>query len=242
MSLMLEERPAPSRPSAPAPQEVVVRVDQGRRRRRPGVLGAVVGLLLAAVVVVGAVLLTQGWSWFGDMFAARTIDRSAPVVVERLRDRASFTGATGTFSATVDVEHKHGFVPTFIAGSRAVYTGVGNADATVDLSRLPTTPTRAADGTLVLRLPHARIGDVHIDARQSHMMNRDRGMLDRLGSMFVDSPTSEREVQQIAERRIARAAAQSDLRARAERNTEAMIREVATSAGAGKVDVRFGAA
>ena len=72
------------------------------------------------------------------------------------------------------------------------------------------------------------------------MMSRDRGLIDRVESVFVDSPTSEREVQRIAERRIGKAAAKSDLRHRAERNTAAMIRNIATALDAGKVDVRFG--
>ena len=71
-------------------------------------------------------------------------------------------------------------------------------------------------------------------------MSRDRGLVDRVEGMFVSSPTSEREVQRTAERRIGKAAAKSDLRRRAERNTATMIRNLATALDAGKVDVRFG--
>jgi hypothetical protein len=243
VSLLLEERPAPSGvDGSPATHEVVVRVDQARPRRRFGFAGPVLGLVLAAVLVVGGFALARGWFGLGGLLAPRTIDRSAPVMVERLRNLDEFHGATGTFSATVDVEHKLGIVPTFLAGSRAVYSGVGAVDATVDLGALARTPSRNATGALVIRLPHARIGAVRLDARRSHVMNRDRGMLDRLGGIFVDSPTSEREVQRISQGRIARAAAGSNLRARAERNTARMIEGLATSLGAGRVDVRFGAA
>lgn len=238
---MLDERPAPSRAEEPtAAREIVVRVDQARPRRRFGFGGPVLALVLATVLVVGGFALARGWLGLGDRFAARTIDRSAPVIVERLRDRDVFHGASGRFSATVDVEHKLGIVPGFIAGSHTVYSGIGTVDATVDLGALARTPRRDASGALVIRLPHARIGEVHLDARRSHTMNRDRGVLDRLGGLFVDSPTSEREVQRTSERRIARAAAGSDLRARAERNTARMIEDLATSLGTGAVDVRFG--
>ena len=186
-----------------------MRVDPGRARRRFGVAGPLIALVLAAVLVVGGLALARGWFDLGGLFAARTVDRSAPVVVERLRDQDVFHGASGTFSATVDVEHTVGFVPAFIAGNRAVYSGVGTVDATVDLGALARTPQRDASGTLVIRLPHARIGTVRLDPGRSHMMNRDRGLLDRLGGAFVDSPTSEREVQRISERRIARAATAS---------------------------------
>lgn len=241
---MLDDRPAPSHEAAStAGHEIVVRVDQARPpRRRFGVAGAVLALVVAAVLVIGGFALARGWLGLGNLFAARTIDRSAPVIVERLRDQDVFHGARGTFSATVDVEHKLGIVPTVIAGSHTVYSGVGTVDATVDLGSLARTPRRDATGALLIRLPHALIGEVHLDRRRSHTMNRDRGALDRLGGIFVDSPTSEREVQRVSERRIARAAAGSNLRARAEHNTTRMIEDLATSLGIGTVEVRFGAA
>jgi len=245
MSLMLDERPAPPAPTetAPRPQEVVVRVDQGRPRRfRTGVLGWLVAIGLATMLVVGAVAAVRGWSVFGSVFAPRTIDRSAPVLVQRLRDASQYTGATGTYSATVDVEHRTGIVPSFIAGNRSVYNGVGTVDATVDLGMLAKHVERDPRGTLVIRLPHARFGDVHLDAGRSHVMSRDRGVIDRVEGLFVDSPTSEREVQQLSERRIAKAAAASGLRARAERNTARMVEGLASSLGAGPVRVEFGTA
>jgi hypothetical protein len=238
---MLEERPTQPGPAAPqSGQEVLVRVDAGRGRRRFGIAGPLVGLLLAGVMLVGGFALARGWFGIGDLFAPRTIDRSAPVLVEKIRNQTEFHGASGTFAATVDVEHKFGIVPTFLAGNRAVYSGVGSVDATVDLGELRA--TTAEDGTLVLGLPHARIGDVRLDARRSHVMNRDRGALDRLGGIFVDSPTSERELQEISERRIAKAAKGSTLRTRAERNTANMIEDLAEQLGAGPVQVRFGPA
>jgi hypothetical protein len=244
MSLMLEERPAPAPVAAPGAPEVVVRVDHGRapRRLRTSVLGWLAALVLAGVLALGAIVAVRGWSFFGDLFAPRTIDRSAPVLVQRLRNQTRYTAATGTFNAVVDIEHQTGFIPTFVAGSRSIYSGVGDVDATVDFRALSRHVERAADGTVVLRLPHARIGAVHLDSRHSHVMSRERGVIDRVEGVFVDSPTSDREVQRIAERRIGRAAVKSDLRSRAERNTATMIQHLATALGAGKVDVRFGPA
>jgi hypothetical protein len=164
------------------------------------------------------------------------------VLVQRLRDASQYTGATGTYSATVDVEHTTGIVPSFIAGNRSVYNGVGTVDATVDLGALAKHVQRDPQGTLVIRLPHARFGDVHLAAGRSHFMSRDRGLIDRVEGLFVDSPTSEREVQQLSQRRIAEAAAASGLRARAERNTARMVEGLASTLGAGPVRVEFGTA
>ena len=240
---MLDERPTPARtdqPASPAtPHEVVVRVDAGRPRRRLG-LGGVAGIVVVALIAAGGVAAWRGWLGLGDIFTAKTIDRSAPVLVEKLRDRSEFRGATGTFSATVDLEHTVGIVPRFVAGSRAVYSGVGTVDATVEFAGLAQSAVRSTDGALVVNLPHATLGAAQLDAAHSHVMNRDRGALDRLGGIFVDSPTSDHELERIARRRIESAAARSELRAKAERSTARMITDLARAMGVDHVDVRFG--
>ena len=68
---------------------------------------------------------------------------------------------------------------------------------------------------------------------------RDRGLADRLGGIFVDEPTSERQVEKVAIDRIERAAAKSDLAAKAERNTARMVTGLASALGVERVQVRF---
>jgi hypothetical protein len=239
VSLLLDERPAaPARDAdTPPAREVVVRVDAPRRRRLPSV-ASVLAVAVLAAIVLGGVLLWNSGLGLGDIFGTKQIDRSAPVLVERLRNRSEFRGATGTFAATVDVETKHGILPTFVAGGRTIYSGIGDVDATVSLRHL-TAATTGPDGTLTLTLPHARLGAARLDAEHSHVMSRDRGIADRIGGTFVDSPTSDREVQRIALHRIERAAAKSRLRAKAEANTARMVRDLASAVGVEDVRVVF---
>jgi hypothetical protein len=70
-------------------------------------------------------------------------------------------------------------------------------------------------------------------------MNRDRGLFDRIGSAFVDSPTSEAPLQRAAISKIEAAARGSNLLAKAERNTARMVERIAKVAGAQDVQVRF---
>lgn len=240
---MLDERPsaAPTEPaSTTAPQPVVVRVDRGRPGRGLRPTSVLLVALLSLIAFVG-VAAWQGWMGLGGLFGARTIDRSAPVLVQKLRDRAEYRGASGTFSEVVDLEHKPvSFVPTVLAGNRVIYNGVGDVDATVSLKRLSKSAVTLQGDTLVVRLPHAQLGPARLDPVHSHVMNRDRGLLDRLGSPFVDSPTSERQVEKVAESRIERAAAKSDLAAKAEKNTTRMIVGLAQALGVEHpVQVRF---
>jgi len=235
---MLDERP-PRTESARTgdAREIVVRVDQPRRRIG---LGGVVAVAVLALVGAGAFVLWSSGFGLGDLFGTKTVDRSAPVLVERLRNRTEFRGATGTFSATVDLETSHGIVPTFIAGSHTIYSGVGDVDAIVSLRGIAAA-TASPDGSLVLTLPHATLERARLDPKLSHVMSRDRGLGDRIGGIFSDSPTSDRGVQRVALRRIEKAAAQSQLRAKAEHSTARMIRSLAHAIGVDPVRVRFAA-
>jgi hypothetical protein len=235
MPTMTEERPA----ITTKPAEVVVRVDGGRRRR-PSFLGALALAGVGVLLVIG-IGVANGWLNLGKIFSTSTADRSAPVILHKLRNLSSYNAASGTFSVTVDVEKDVSILPQFIAGSRVIYSGYGSVDAAVDLGALDAAHVaKNADGTLVVTLPHAKLETAALDAARSHVMNRDRGLLDRLGGVFVDNPTSEHALQQAAVVKINRAAKQTDLVQRAERNTATMIKRLANSAGVTQVDVRFG--
>jgi hypothetical protein len=235
---MLDERPTRTEPARTgAAQEVVIRVDQPRSGRRVG-MGSVVVLtvaVLTALVAAGALLLWSGGFGLDGLFGTQTVDRSAPVLVERLRNRNEFRGATGTFAVTVDLETKHSFIPTFLAGSRTIYSGVGDVDATISLRHIAAATTDP-DGTLVLTLPHAELGAAHLDPHSSHVMSRDRGLADRIGGTFSDSPTSDRGVERVAVRRIERAAARRRRGRQGPDKTAPMVRGVAPAGGVERHD------
>ena len=71
------------------------------------------------------------------------------------------------------------------------------------------------------------------------MFSRERGLLDRLGSVLSDNPTSERELYRLAQAKMQAAAASSDLAARAEQNTRAMLESMLRSLGYTQVTVTF---
>jgi hypothetical protein len=71
------------------------------------------------------------------------------------------------------------------------------------------------------------------------VFSRERGLLDRLGSVLSDNPTSERELYRLAQAKMQAAAAQSDLASRAEQNTRAMLVSMLRSLGYREVTVRF---
>jgi Protein of unknown function (DUF4230) len=117
----------------------------------------------------------------------------------------------------------------------------GSVDAEVDFSNLKGDAIKVSeDGTRVdVTLPHARLTPARVDPDQSRVFSRERGLLDRLGSVLSDNPTSERELYRLAGAKMQAAADGSDLKARAEQNTRAMLQSMLRSLGYREVTVTF---
>ena len=88
-------------------------------------------------------------------------------------------------------------------------------------------------------LPAPTLSEPVVDPEQSRVATRSRGLLDRVGSLFSDSPTSDRPLYLAAQKKMAAAAAESDLRARAEHNTTRMLEGLLRSLGFTSVTVTF---
>lgn len=198
----------------------------------------IVALVVAGVLAFGA---------FGGLldinlpFGTETKDHSPPVIVNQIRDLAEFRAAEVDIEVIVDRERDVKWVPEFLAGERVQYVAVGTVDATVDFSSLDDGAVVVADdGTsATIIVPAPTIGAPVIDFDQGGVMNRDRGVLDRLGGVFVDNPTAEASLIAEAEDKMLAAAAESDLLERAEENTTKTLTDLATALGVDNVRVVF---
>jgi uncharacterized protein DUF4230 len=203
----------------------------------------VAGILLALVLVVAVAGLSglRLWPSFPNPFAARQVDRSQPVLLKAIEDLEVFKAASGNFQVVVDLEEGSRGVPLIIKGQRTLFVAGGSVDAEVDFSSLDQGAIKvSADGERVdITLPRARLTPARVDPEQSRVFARERGLLDRLGSVLSDNPTSERELYRLAQAKMQAAAAQSDLRAQAERNTRAMLEGMLRSLGYTSVTVTF---
>ncbi len=168
-------------------------------------------------------------------------DHSPPPILAELRELSDLHAAQAQFEVIVDQEKDVRFVPSAIAGERVQYVAVGSVDAVVDLTRLPTDAVRYDPETdsAVVYLPRPVIAEPVLDLDQSHVMNRDRGILNRVGGMLSDSPTSELGLQEAAQDKMAEAAAGTELVAMAEERTEAMLEPLVRQLGVKTVEVRF---
>lgn len=223
-------------------------LDQDRPLRSPG-SGRAARVALPVSLVVGALLLAglllhslPGWPSLP--FGEEEVDRSTPALLTSLSDLEEYHAATGTFQVVVDVERDTRWLPSLLSGERTIFLATGSVDAVVDFTGLDgSAVSTSADGERVtIALPPARLDEADVDLPNSRVLSRDRGVLDRVGGLFSDSPTSERQVAALAEDKLDTAAAESELRGRAEDNTRAMLEGLARALGYSEVVVRFDAA
>ncbi|MDP9389495.1 MAG: DUF4230 domain-containing protein [Actinomycetota bacterium] len=218
----------PPGPRAPAP----------RRRNR---WRAVAAAGVAVVLVLGVGRLTDLLPSLGNPFTTESVDRTQPAVLRALEDLSRYHAATGQFQVIVDLQEDARFLPDFIRGERTLFVASGTVDAWVDFSGLGEGAiTVSPDGESVhVSLPSARLSDPRIDPKASRVVSRDRGLLDRLGSVFSDNPTGERQLYLLAERKLAAAAKDGGVTQRAEENTRAMLETMLRALGFSTVGVTF---
>jgi hypothetical protein len=202
---------------------------------------AVLVALVVAAVALGRVADLRLWPSLPNPFASRSVDRSQPVLLRSIQDLSVHKAATGNFEVLVDIEKRSGLIPPFLKGERTLFVAAGTVDAEVDFSGLDAGAVKVSEDrrSATITLPHARLAKPHVDPGRSYVANRERGALDRLGSVFSANPTSERELYQLAELKLLAAANESELVARAEQNTRAMLQSMLRSLGYTEVTVIF---
>jgi hypothetical protein len=179
---------------------------------------------------------------FDNPFRTETVDRSSPVVLKSIENLRRFQAATGHYEVIVDLEKDTRFVPSPILGERVLFVAVGDVEAGVDFTELGDEAVRVSDDrrTVHLKLPHAELFGARVDPEQSYVYDRDRGLIDRVASLFQDNPTSEQELYVLAEEKLLDAAENdSGILARAERNTRLMLLGLFEALGFTSVSIEF---
>jgi len=210
--------------------------------------GSFLGGVAKVVGVIGAVLL--GWvglhhigdliPGIGNPFHTEKVDRSGPAVLKALNDLHEYKAASGSYQVMIDIEKDAKYIPSFIKGERTLFLAQGSVDAGVDFSGLGSgAVTVDPDHAVTITLPHATLSKPVLDTAASHVVNRDRGLLDRIGSAFSDSPTGEQALYAAAEPKLRAAADESALIARADANTTQMLTKFLGALGFDHVNVVF---
>lgn len=220
-------------PSAPA-----VRAGRGVLGGAARVAAIVVAVLLGWVGIHHIGDLLPG---FGNPFHTKQVDRSGPAVLKALDDLHEYKAATGSYQVMLDIEKDAQYLPAFLKGERTLFLAQGSVDAGVDFSGLGpgAVAVNPDDHSVTISLPHATLSKPVLDTAASHVVDRDRGLLDRLGSVFSDSPTGEQALYRAAEPKLRAAADESALVGKADENTTQMLQKFLGALGFDHVTVVF---
>jgi len=198
------------------------------------------GIVVAGLLLVGGLLAGNLFN-LGVPFTQETKDYSPPLILNEIKDLSEFRASEAEFEVIIDKETDVRWVPSFVAGERVQFVAVGSVDATVDFSTMDDDSVifdeESNSATVVLPAP--QIGEPRIDLDNSGVMNRDRGVLDRIGGLFNDNPTAEIELIQEAEDKIAEAAVGTELLSKAEENTTEMLTGLIEALGVDDVSVVY---
>lgn len=201
-------------------------------------------MLLIVLSLVGGFMWVRGvLPDFDNPFAAETVDRTQPAVLQSLEDIGEYRAASANYELLVDLEQDTD-LPAVILGERTLFVAVGSVDAGVDLSSLGPDAVEVSGngGGVSVMLPPAEIYDAELDLGDSYTYDREEGLLNRIGSVFSGDGGGgyEQEVMIAAEARLNEAArANDDLATRAEENTAAMLESLLRSLGYERVEISF---
>jgi hypothetical protein len=144
----------------------------------------------------------------------------------------------------VDVEEDARLLPSFIKGERTLFVAAGTVDAAVDFRELAKDPDAVKVSrdrrSVELTLPAPKLLEPQLDPDRTRVYDRDRGVLDRVEDAFSDRPGDEQPLYQLAEEKLAGAAAEDPrLLQTAERNTRAMLEGLLRGLGFEKITINF---
>jgi hypothetical protein len=219
------------------PQVIYVR-EKAHWGRRLLVFVGVLGLIAATFFALMAANLIPK---LRNPFATETTDRSGPVLLQSIQDLSRYVGAQGNFQVLVDLQENKRFIPDIFFNERTLFVGVGTVDAYVDFGGIgEESVVISPDGKSVdIKLPAAQLEKPSLDVDKSYVFAQERGLVNAIGDLVGTDPNKEAQLYQLAEDKIAQAAETSELRARAQTNTQLMLESLVRGLGFERVTVTF---
>lgn len=193
----------------------------------------------AAVLVVGFVALVALLPQLSNPFTERQIDRSQPVLLQSIQDLSRYEAAAGNFQVVIDLETDARFLPSWVRGERTLFVGAGTVNAYVDFSTIDSGAIETSGQSAHITLPAPVLDRTNLDSEKSYVFAQERGLLNRVESLFSSDPGEQQDLYVLAEQKIHTAAQESGIIERAEENTRNMLVGMLRSLGYTTVTVTF---
>lgn len=200
----------------------------------------IVAVALVGVVAAGLGMLRNPFK-VDNPFRTETKYTDHSSLLVSLRDVSRFEAATGQFQVLVDVEKDVRYVPSWVAGEKVTFVAEGDVNAVVDFSELGDGAVEVSkDGkSVTITLPDPVLSKPRIDPDNTRVLSSDKGVTNRLGDAVSGKRSDDQPLYQEANRKLARAASQSELIARARTNTEKMLTALVEDLGYDDVTIVF---
>lgn len=193
----------------------------------------------ATVLVGGFAALVALLPQVGNPFEEREIDRSQPVLLQSIQDLSRYEAAAGNFQVVIDLEKDVRFLPSWVRGERTLFVAAGTVNAYVDFSAIDDGTIEISAEAAQITLPPPALDRTNLDSERSYVFAQERGLLNRIESLFSDNPGEQHELYVLAEQKIQAVAQESGIIARAEQNTRSMLVGMLRSLGYTSVTVTF---
>lgn len=196
---------------------------RGRVPRWPTRALPLVAIITGVILVLSFAGLIRLLPGLHNPFSERDVDRSQPVILQSIQDLSRYEAAAGNFQVVIDLEKDVNFVPSFLAGERALFVAAGTVNAYVDFSQLKDDALSLVPDTktVEIHLPKPQLDKPNLDQDRSYLFAQQRGIWNRLTSLF-ETP-DQQQFYMAGEQKIAEAARGAGLLERAEKNTRSML-------------------
>lgn len=203
--------------------------------RTPLAIAAATVIVLVGGFAALVALLPQ----VSNPFEEREIDRSQPVLLQSIQDLSRYEAAAGNFQVVIDLEKDVRFLPSWVRGERTLFVAAGTVNAYVDFSAIDDGTIQISGEAAQITLPAPALDRTNLDSERSYVFAQERGLLNRIESLFSDNPGEQRELYVLAEQKIQAVAQESGIIARAEQNTRSMLVGMLRPLGYTSVTVTF---
>ena len=210
--------------------------------RREGILSSGlrlgVGLSICAIALVGisSLGLLPG---LPNPFESDSVDRNQPSSSRASRTSASTAPPVGISRSSWIPRRTHGSSRALFSASAPCCQQWARSRPTVDFSGISEGAVQVDGDAVTITVPEPTLNEARLDNEQTEVIDRDRGLLNRIGGIVSSDPVDDQDLYVAAENKLERAAEDSELLDRARENTRKMLRGLAADLGYTDVTVVF---
>jgi Protein of unknown function (DUF4230) len=204
--------------------------------RISGLLGVVLGVLLAIGIIGGAVWLSTGVGLLHllGMFRSgqTSINVSQPTVVRQIQQLQRLETVTYTMDKIISGARDNPYLPKFLAGDRLLLVVHGQVIGGVDLAKVQPADVVVRGRSITFHVPQAEIFSTLIDNARTRVYSRDTGLF------TSPDPNLESEVREEAERQLQQAALQDGILKTADQNARSTLTSMLKGFGFSQVEIQ----